>query len=345
MATSPIPPGGIVSVPDPSTGGAGAPVIVSQIINAKWHNAQVMADASAKRNDDAIALTDPAPQMLVPELDRSYLPPQRPDLPFDDPNAATAMYDAARAQMEALIQDGFTKFLGDNFSNGSYFQAAQAWLDTALTQGGTGINANVEQQLWERGRARLVAEAMRAEADVTANWARRRFPLPPGPMVHQVGLVQQDLRDKLAEQGRDISIKSFDAEMENVRFAVATALDLRTKAIAAAGDYIKTLILGPQTAAQLATSLAGLKTEFARSLVALYSAETAALEPRVRLAITDAQLKQQGAEANLRASVQTLSDRVRAALEQARQVAQMAAASLNGIGAQASISGSDSTSV
>ncbi|MNX65354.1 hypothetical protein D3C86_964090 [compost metagenome] len=342
--TTPVNPGDIVSVPDPSTGGAGAPVIVSQIVNAKWRNAVTLMNESAKRNDDAIALTDPAPQALVPTLDTSYLPPDAPDLPFDDANAATAIYDAARAEMEALIQDGFSQFLADNFPDGAYYQGALDWMDRAINEGGTGINADVEQQLWERGRARIVTEADRAEADVTNSWARRRFPLPPGALVHQVGLIRQDQRNKLAEQSRDISIESFRAELENVRAAVQLALDLRMKSVAAAGDYIKTLILGPQTAAQLATSLAGLKTEFARSLVALYSAETQALEPRVRLAIADGQLKMQGADVNLRAKSQALDSRVRAALEQAQQIAAAASASLNGISAGASISGNDSSS-
>ncbi|MNV95063.1 hypothetical protein D3C71_1899160 [compost metagenome] len=87
-----------------------------------------------------------------------------------------------------------------------------------------------------------------------------------------------------------------------------------------------------------------MKTEFARSLVALYSAETQALEPRVRLAIADGQLKMQGADVNLRAKSQALDSRVRAALEQAQQIATAASASLNGISAGASISGNDSSS-
>lgn len=345
MATSPIPPGGIVSVPDPSTGGAGAPVIVSQIVNANWANAILLLNRAAALMDDAIDIAEPAPQMAIPTLDTTYVPPLKPTLVWDNPNDGKAIYDDARADIDALLTDGFTSFLSTYFPDGGYYTAALEWLEKAIVDGGTGINADVERQLWERGRSRISDEAIRAEQDAMQAFANRGFPLPSGPLVHQVGLIHQNKRNLLAEQSRDISIKSFDTEIENVRFAVKTAVDLRLSALAAAGDYIKTLILGPQTAADLARTLTGLRTEFSRSLVALYQAETAALEPRVRLAIADADLKSRGAEANLRAKSAAIEDRARAALAYAQSVASAAAASLNGINAGASISGGDSSSV
>ncbi|MCY1240478.1 hypothetical protein D9M72_533300 [compost metagenome] len=95
---------------------------------------------------------------------------------------------------------------------------------------------------------------------------------------------------------------------------------------------------------QLALGQVGLRTDYARTLTALYQAENTALEPRVRLAITDAQIKLEGERANLSARTQTMSDRVQAALGNAKMTADAAAASWNGIGAGASISGQDSTS-
>lgn len=343
MATAPIPPGGIVSVPDPVTGGAGAPVIVSQIVNANWANAILLLNRAAALMDGAVDIADPAPQMEIPQLDLTYDPAEKPELPDFDPNDGTSIYNDARAEIDTLLTDGFTDFLTKYFPDGAYYTAALSWLERAINDGGTGISTAVETQLWERGRTRLAGEALRAENDAMQAFANRGFPLPPGALVHQVGLIHQDRRDKLAEQSRDISIKSFETEIENVRFAVKTAVDLRLSALAAAGDYIKALILGPQTAADLTRTLTAVRTEFARSLVAMYQAETAALDPRVRLSIADAEIKSAGAQANLRASSSAIEDRARAALAYAQSVAAAASASLNGINASASISGSDSS--
>lgn len=345
MATNPIPPGSIVSVPDPSGGGAGAPVVVSQIVNAKWQNAVLMFNRAYGLNDKAVDMLDPAPQMTSPALDMSYVPPVKPTLPVDDPNEAKHIYDDAYQEIGNLIQQGFSDFLGENFPTGPYWTAALGWLERALTQGGAGINVDVERALWERDRARLLGQNSQARRDAMAMWGNRGFDLPPGALANQLHSLDIEAGRQLATQSRDIAIKSFEAELENTRFAVQQVLELRLRGIAAAGDYIRTLILGPQTAMQLATGLAGLRTDMARALTSLYQAEVTALEPRVRLAITDAQIKEQGQEANLRARVQTLEARVQAVLGNAKMTADAAAASWNGIGAGASISGSDSSSL
>lgn len=345
MATNPIPPGGIVSVPDPSGGGAGAPVIVSQVINANWANGIQLLNKAFLLGDEAINIADPAPEMASPVLDTSYLPPALPNLPITNPANAKAIYDDSRLEIQALTEGGYVTFLQTYFPDEPFWPAALAWLERALTTGGTGVNAAVEAQVWERARARLALEADRSTNDAMQAFANRGFPLPPGALVHQVRLIDQDRRDKLAEQSRDISIEAFRAELENTRFAVQQAVDLRMKAIAAAGDYVRTLLQGPQVAMQLATAVANIESDFARTLVQFYTAQVTAAEPRIRLSIADAQLQAQAGEANLRAKSQAIESRSRLAQASAQMVATAAAASLNGINAAASISGSDSTSL
>ena len=295
--------------------------------------------------DEALGLTTAAPQMSAPTLDKSYLPPVAPVLPNMDPNEGMAIYQASKDEIEALIASGYGTFLQTYFPDGQLYQGAIGWIERALGPGGTGINPAVEQQVWERDRARIMSETQRMESEATVTFANRRFPLPPGAMVSQLNAIAIEGSRKLAEQSRDIAIKSFEAELENVRLAVQQAIDLRMKGLQAAGDYIRTLILGPQTAMQLATGLAGLRAEFARALTSMYSAQVTAVEPLVRLNITDAQLKQAAAEANLRAQVQSITDRVNAADSNARMVGSIASSSLNGMNVQASISGSDSSSI
>ncbi|WP_398493382.1 hypothetical protein [Variovorax sp.] len=333
-----------MSVPDAS-GGAGAAVVTSQIINAKWQNALQWFNRAFEFGDDVMAAIGVAPQLTPPTLDKTYLPPDAPQISFDDPNAAMAYFDSKNAELSALIDSTFQRMLGETFPDMGYISAALAWCNRAVTQGGTGINPAVEAALWERARARVAQEADRAVADIENRYARAGWPLPPGAMLHQTGLVRQDSRNKLAEQSRDIAVKSFDAELENVRFAVKSVMDQYIQAIAAVGDYVKTVMLGPQISMQLATSTAGLKNEAARTLTALYSAQTAALEPRVRLAIADADIQQQAATVNLRARTETAQMRAQGMLANLKMLGDSAAASFNGIGAGASISGGDSSQV
>ena len=345
MATGAIPPGGIVPVPDPITGGAGAPVMVANIVNAMWINAAKKYLDATDQAKTAIGLAEPAPQMVAPTLDMSYLPPLPPDLPPPDPNRILGIYEDERRALEALIEGAFNDFLATYFPNRKYYNDAMDWCDRAIVQGGTGMNTDVEQALWQRDRARILGDSFRTEDEAMATWSNKRFPLPPGALTNQVNQIRLDAGKKLAESSRTVMTKSWDSELENIKFAVKTIVDQIKVALDAAGDYIKTIMLGPQTAMQLATGLAGIQTQFYNALTAMYSAQVAALEPRIRLQITDAQLKLTAETENLKASMSSIEQQVRAALQAAQAAASMASAGINGVNAQSSVSGVDQSQI
>jgi len=321
----------IVTIPSGTTGPA---LQTTQVINAKWNNAQEWFERAFDFGDGIKADVGTAPQIGAPSIDTALqlvTPPS--GLTFDDPNSALQYFDAKNAELSALVDEAFNKMVGIAFPDMSLLADAIKWCKRAINQGGTGINAAVETALWERGRARILKQAERDMAGVQEKYARAGWPLPPGAMLNDMAMIRQDSRDKLAEQSRDIAIKSFDTEVENVRFAITTAGTLFSQALQAVGDYVRTVMLAPQTAAQLATSMSGLKNEASRTLVALYQAQSAALEPFLRLEITDAELKERAQEANLRASTETAQLRAQAALANLKMVGDAAAASLNGISA------------
>src|SRR6185503_2244927 len=150
--------------------------------------------------------------------------PGAPGVAFN-PQEAENLYNTIASQLNALIGNGLTYFMATFFPNTSYLDDALAWIDGAIKTGGSGIRASVEQQLWERGRARVLADSARAEDEAMATWASRRFPIPPGALTNQVNQIRLDASQKLAETSRDIAVKSFDTEIENLRFAVKTAVD------------------------------------------------------------------------------------------------------------------------
>ena len=161
----------------------------------------------------------------------------------------------------------------------------------------------------------------------------------------QIRQIDREASKELSKQSRDIAVKSFDTEVENVRFAVKELLDLRTKALGAALDYIRTLMLGPETAMKLATDLSTLQYELMRALTAMYTAQVSALSPQVQLLIADAELRQKAEKANLDSELAMIDARVRAALAAAQMLGTQAAAGINAIGARASISGNDSSTL
>ncbi|MBI2750802.1 MAG: hypothetical protein HYX43_16160 [Burkholderiales bacterium] len=324
----------IVTIPSGVTGPA---LQNTQVINAKWNNAQEWFERAFDFGEGIKGDVGTAAQIPLPSVSSTYMPVAAPtNLTFDNPNAALSVFDSKKDELSALIDDAFDKMVGIAFPDMTLLADAVKWCKRAINEGGTGINADVENALWERGRARILKQATRDTAGVTEKYARAGWPLPPGAMLNDIAMIRQDSRDKLAEQSRDIAIKSFDAELENVRFAITTAGDLFTKALQAVSDYVRTVMLAPQTAADVAKTISGLRNDAARTLVALYQAQNAAIEPFLRLQITDAELKERAQEANLRAQTETAQMRAQAALANLKMVGDAAAASLNGIGASVS---------
>lgn len=174
---------------------------------------------------------------------------------FDDANAFTmeglrSLYENDRAEMLQQLESSFRGFMAEYFPPGGYFDKATAWLERVLDANGTGIPIAVESAIWERDRARLTAEASRAEEEALTTWAGRGYALPPGALVHSTQLIRAGLTSALAQQSRDIAIKVTDVHVENARAAVGQAAQIRSQAIGAAVEYIKSLMVSPQYVGQ-----------------------------------------------------------------------------------------------
>lgn len=331
--------------PTDITDGGGAAAVTVDVMNAMWSNAQYKADAAIKNANMALSLAVPAPQVAGVVLDKSYLPPPPPELPNYDPSNAELMYQTHRDYLLGLIEDKMAQFIVDYLPPEPFFQLAYDWATRALTTGGSGINVNVEQALWQRGRARILADSARAEREADTLWAMRGFPMPPGALLGARQDIQLDAGRKLAEVNRDIAVKSFEAELENARLAFKEVMDFRKVSLNMTLDYVKTIMSAPQLAAQITGEVLRIRTELARNLTMLYSAMISALQPHVQLAIQDAELQLRAQQLNQSAQVNSLNEQVKAALLAVQLLASQSAAGINAIGARSSISGADSSTI
>lgn len=319
----------------------GAPQVVADVFDRMWFMAQTrteLVDAAITR---AVAETDGWTPITAPRLDEELDIPQKPEIDFD-PNQAGNLYDSIRSALETTIEGKLDQFLTTYFPSPAAYSKAMAWLENAV-DGGVGIDPVIERQLWERDRARVLNESARAESEAAINWANRGFPLPPGALTGQVHQIRLDAQKKLSEQSRDIAIKRFDAGLENAKFAVKTIIDASQTALNAASDYIKTVMMGPQLASELALSQVDAKIKVVQALTTLYAAEVGALDPVVKLAVAQGDMDMRGMETNARGEMTALEARVRAAVAYAEMLGAQAAAGLNALNASAQISGSDST--
>lgn len=260
------------------------------------------------------------------------------NIPANASGLDTALFNSTYDRIIEDLSDQFAAFLTQYFPlNASLISACEAWLSNAITSGGSGINATVEGRLWQRDRDRITTEASTVEKEAVAAWAARGFPLPPGAANASVLAIQRKRVADVNAVSREVAIKAWEAELENVRFAIKTSIDYRVAAVGAAGDYIRALALGPQLATQLATAASDAQARLISAASTYYNARinVAQLAQQRGLEITDL---------NLRAALQSSQNavaysRLRAdtALGGAQAFGQQAAAALNAVNATAQV--------
>lgn len=121
-------------------------------------------------------------------------------------------------------------YVAQDHYNSAVLTAVQAELLDRIQNGGTGLNPNVENAIWDRGRERE-ARTMRDQLDQLDRMESMGFALPPG--------VWLDARLKIATENayanmglsREIMIKQAELEMQNVMQALEQANQLERSLI------------------------------------------------------------------------------------------------------------------
>jgi hypothetical protein len=264
-------------------------------------------------------------------------------IPEEAAGIDTSFYDAmvndAIDKLSGLFSTYITTYFPvDNTTNSQ----TEAWLQQALTTGGTGIDPTLEAQYWENDRSRILAEANRASDEATAVWASRRFPLPPGALAGIVATINSKATEELSKSSRSIAIKQAEIELENVKFAVEQAIKLREVALSTASEYIKSLASSITVAQNLAVSQADAQNGLINAAANFYNARINAKELFLKRDSADAEFEQEKYKQDLNADIAVMQERVKAALAGAQSIAHQAAAALNNL--HANVSGGISNS-
>lgn len=327
--------------------GSGPYALTTWAFENAWNVAQAKSDTSDALFQQALTAGGSAPTMTPAALafSPSVVEPLV-NIPQQAEGASLAKFHELSGAVIDQLAGLFSGYIERYFPNETpYLTKAQDWLVKALTTGGTGINAHVEDQIWQRDRARVLKDAARAEEEVITAWAGRGYPLPPGAAAYQVLQVRQDAQDKIAQASRDVAIKQAELEVENVKFAVQQSIDLYTKAMSAAADYIKALSIGPNSAMQVVPSVTDSQSRLISAAADYYRARISVDELRLRAQQPNAEFAQRAREKNAELIMEEIKTRVSAAISAAQSLGTQAASALNSLHASASVSGSGSTSV
>lgn len=310
---------------------------VQQIIDNAILTAQNKANLADAYTGQAIQLATGSTVIVAPVISAGEVDEPDVAIPRLANGLDTAVFDSMYAKIINDLADKFYDFFVEYLSfRPTLMPAVEAWLESTIVNGGSGINTAVERQIWQRHRDRINVEASTASEEVMT-LAARGFPLPTGAMNAALVAIQRKRSAEVAAVSRDAAIQAFEAEKEMVKFAISQAIDYRTKAIAAAVDYIRALAVAPNIASSLSTQSADAQARLISAVASYYNARinSAELEVKVASINADNNLKAITTQAGLNADYS--KQRVGAAVAAAESLGQQAAASLNGLNATASL--------
>lgn len=140
----------------------------------------------------------------------TYVPPVLPVFNDDVPTFST------------LPPNPFVDWVEPSYSS-DIRDAVKEVLQSMLA-GGTGLTPTVERAIWERGRTKVDAAAVKFTREAMSTFASRGFPLPPGVLNAQLIAAYDEALLKTNELARDVAIKQAELEQVNRQFAVQQGL-------------------------------------------------------------------------------------------------------------------------
>jgi hypothetical protein len=249
----------------------GAPAVVSDVFTR-------VDELATKLRTDAKTYIDAAKAEVDTLLSAPIDPP--PKVPNPGVLNLPAGIDALNLDGQAAINSNLTLYLEGRIDayTTDYFNRvfplddnlvpAQAWVARVLS-GVSVLDETVEERIWSRERDRAQRDAARATTEALSLWASRGYALPPGAAIGGVLAAQRTAMEQAAVSSREIAIKKFDVEVEQVKRAIDLALQMRVETIRNMAEYIKNAALRnavpiqlKQAQADLNAKMMGTATEF-----------------------------------------------------------------------------------
>lgn len=230
--------------------------------------------------------------------------PPQPDatLPVSIPSAPSIVMPSAPSlsgvttpSIPSIDLGEFTSVLGDaptapspafSFSETEYTSTLlsdiRALYDVWVNGAATGIDQDVEEAIWNRGRDREAANFSASQDQVYRDFAARGFALPAGTVVSEVAKAREAMRNAASTLNRDVMIKQAELEQSNRRFALEQAWQVESGLI----TYTSQMA---QRSFEAAKYLVEAAIEVYKAQVTEYNAEVEAF--RVRAQVYETRLR------------------------------------------------------
>lgn len=312
---------------------SGAMKVLEAVINATWNEAQGSKSAfTAKMTAAMSGFLDATttPHITAGTVTGATI--TEPSVVIPPTQSAGDVITAFDTERTAIVSDLVTKFA--NFratyfpNEAAAYTAAENWLAAAIADP-SGLPPAVRAAIFGDDAARILSDKTRAQDAVVAQFAGRRFPLPPDVANSSILQIEQKAQDELAESSRKVAMLSVELQ----KFNVEKLLGLRESAMDAANKYIMALVSGQDIASKVVGVGYDAQSKLITAASSFFGARISAAEAMNKVAQYNSSTALEAAAKNQLADLQMVENKLRALLAEAQSIAQMATALYNNLNA------------
>lgn len=320
--------------------------VLEDIINATWNEGiTTKAEFSAKM---ATALSGFLDITAAPHVSAGTVTvPTISEPMVDIPTSVSVenIYDQWATQYLELATwlDGkFTTFRNTYFPDESAaYTACEDWLQAAIANPDAGLPPAVAAQIWGDDAARILSDKTRAQDAVIAQFASRRFPLPPDAAASAVLQIEQKAQEEIAGSSRKVAIMSVEMQ----KFNVESLLKLRDLAMRDAVEYVKALASAPEMTSRLTNIGYDAQSKLISSVSSYYGARVEATKVMSAVAQYNNSTALEAAVKNQMSDLAMVDNKLKALLAEAQSIAQMVTGFINNLHVSASLQANGGTTV
>lgn len=174
-----------------------------------------------------------------------------------------------------------------NYVEPVYTSALKTAIETALLDGvqngGTGLNATIETDIWNRQIERLSQQKDDDIEEVISLWAGRGFSMPAGMVAEQVTEVQKRFTDERSQASRDVAIEQARIAKEMTQFFLTTGLNKEQIEINHANNVANRALEAEKSVIEFSIALFNSQVSKFNLQLARYQAKAIEIEGRIKI--------------------------------------------------------------
>ena len=170
---------------------------------------------------------------------------------------------------------------GGEVAHDSLMQATKAKLESNILNGGTMLNADVEDDIWNRDLERNEQALQDAIDKLTGQWAKLGFSAPDGLLSGSIIAINKEYTNKRLDRSREIAIKQAELEQVGMFKSLELATGLEQIIMTANSDYARRILESSKATADVAIEIYKQRVVQYNAMLEAYKADVMAYKTQI----------------------------------------------------------------